>query len=201
MHQLLVASAMALALTLGGGADARADGPGVVRVNNLQPLYGGQPAPAPRVVTPGYRAVPVRPSRPAISCDAYGRCWQSVPSYGYGWGLDRGTRPPGWADDLPRRARDPSRFQRPRSGVVCDQGTSVCYKRGRIDRSETREMFGGRAADRADDLRDERGTGRVFVPERGVSCDPGRQVCFDEGVPDRSLTRRYFGRNAAGSLD
>jgi hypothetical protein len=194
MHKLLVAGTLAFALILDGGAAARAEGPGVRQ--DVAPLYGGrQAAPAPPAVTPRYR-----PSRPVINCDAYGRCWQGSPGYGdYGW--RGGTRPPGWADDLPRRARDPFRFQRPRSGVVCDQGTSVCYKRGRIDRSETREMFGGRAADRADDLRDERGTGRVFVPERDVSCDPGRQVCFDEGVPDRSLTRRYFGRNAAGSLD
>jgi hypothetical protein len=194
MHKLLAAGILAFALILDGGAAARAEGPGVRQ--DVAPLYGGrQAAPAPPAVTPRYR-----PSRPVINCDAYGRCWQGSPGYGeYGW--RGGTRPPGWADDLPRRARDSDRFLRPRSGVVCDQGTRVCYKRGQIDRSETRAIFGERAADRADDLRDDRGTARLFVPERGFSCDTGRKVCFDEGVPDFSLTRRYFGQRAADALD
>ena len=85
--------------------------------------------------------------------------------------------------------------------MVCDVATSVCYKRGKVDKSETKALFGERAADRADDLRDRRGTGRLFVPERGVTCDAGKRACFDEGVPDYSLTRRYFGRQAADALD
>lgn len=164
---------------------------------SFPPLYGGDPnrgGGAP----PAYRPAP--PPRPAIACDPYGRCWRQLPRYGYG---DRfgGTRPPGWADDLPDRGQTRGRFSRPRSGVVCDQASRICYKRGRIDKSETRAAFGDRAADRADDLRDERGTARLFVPERGITCDPGRRVCFDDGVPDFSLTRRYFGRRAAEALD
>ena len=62
-------------------------------------------------------------------------------------------------------------------------------------------MFGERAGDRADDLRDRLGTARVFVPERGVACDRNRRMCLDDGDPDRSLTRRYFGRRAARALD
>jgi hypothetical protein len=70
-----------------------------------------------------------------------------------------------------------------------------------VDESETRDVFGERAADRADDLRDRRGTARLFVPERGVSCDADRRVCFDGSTPDVSLTRRYFGGEAASRLD
>jgi hypothetical protein len=144
------------------------------------------------------------PRRPVINCDQYGRCWQQVPygrAYGSGYTGHSGTRPPGWADDLPYRARGSDRFVRPRSGVVCDRATSVCYKGGQVDRTETRDLFGERAADRADDLRDERGTARLFVPERGVTCDRSRQVCFDDGRADGSLTRRYFGQRAAGAVN
>lgn len=187
---------------------------------------GGQPAPLYGPSSPSYerggRAVPrgfglgERPDmgggqsrsferqdrvlRPRIVCDNFGRCWRDVPS-GFDDDGRFGARPPGWADDLPRRLRDPDRFLRPRSGVVCDRGTAICYKNGRVDKSETKSIFGERAADRADDLRDRRGTGRVFVPERGVSCDTARRICFDGGFADYSLTRRYFGREAADQID
>lgn len=137
-------------------------------------------------------------TRPQIYCDAYGRCFQRVDPFAR---QGFGARPPGWADDLPGRSRSADRFVRPRSSVVCDQATSICYKRGRIDKSETRSVFGGRAADRADDLRDRFGSGQVFVPERGTSCNAAQQVCYDSGVPDFSLTRRYFGDDAASRLD
>ena len=178
------------------------------------PGYTGRGlAPAPAIPRQHGGVVPRRPATvvpqgPVIACDSYGRCWQH-PGYGYGYGYrgdygyaaPLGTRPPGWADDLPYRAQEPGRFARPRPGVVCDQASAVCYKRGEIDKTETRDYFGPRAADRADDLRDDRGTARLFVPERGVTCDPGRGVCYDDGVPDRSLTRRYFGQRAADALD
>lgn len=137
--------------------------------------------------------------RDRIVCDPYGRCWRD--SYGSSYGFGYTTRPPGWADDLPGRLQDSDRFFRPRSNVVCDQRTSLCYKNGRIDKSETEDVFGNRAGDRADDLRDDRGTGRVFVPERGVTCDPAQRACYDGGFKDYSLTRRYFGREAADRLD
>jgi Fels-1 Prophage Protein-like len=120
---------------------------------------------------------------------------------GYGYQAPLGSRPPGWADDLPYRAQEPGRFVRTRPGVVCDRSTSLCYRRGEVDKTETRDAFGERAADRADDLRDDRGTARLFVPERGVTCDAGRRVCYDDGRPDFSLTRRYFGQRAAGDID
>lgn len=141
-----------------------------------------------------YRQPPAR-----IVCDPYGRCWRDQ-SYG-GGNMGFTARPPGWADDLPGRLQQPDRFVRPRSGVVCDQGTSLCYKDGRIDKSETADLFGERAADRVDDVRDRGGTGRVFVPEPGVTCDAERQACFDGRFADPSLTRRYFGRGAADRLD
>lgn len=202
----------ALALAALAAAPAAAGGPG--------PLYGPS-APSyergGRAVPPGfgwgerpgsYRGRswdkptfdrPYRPTRPRIVCDDYGRCWR-YPS-GFGSGLGYGDRPPGWYDDLPGRLRDPDRFLRPRSNVVCDRGTAICYKNGRVDKSETERVFGERAGDRADDLRDRRGTGNLFVPERGVSCNLERRVCFDGGFADYSLTRRYFGREAAEAIE
>ena len=109
-----------------------------------------------------------------------------------GWSHDRLFGRHGWPED---------RFVRTDRRVVCDRGTGICYKRGEIDKSETERVFGGRAGDRADDLRDDYGTARLFVPERGVACDRGRRACFDDGEPDHSLTRRYFGRRAADALD
>jgi hypothetical protein len=85
--------------------------------------------------------------------------------------------------------------------VVCDRATRICYKRGRVDQSDTDDVFGERAGDRVDALRDRHRTARVFVPERGTSCDRERHVCFEDGDPDRGLTRRYFGRRAARDLD
>ncbi len=163
-----------------------------------------------RVAPPGYGRGWSAQRSPGIVCDAFGRCWREAPAHDrFGYGYDRGdrygappaTRPPGWVYDLPHRARAQDRFLRPREDVVCDQATAICYKRGQVDKSETRDVFGKRAARRADDLRDTLGTARVFVPERGVACDRERRACFDDGEPDHGLTRRYFGRRAADDLD
>jgi hypothetical protein len=149
---------------------------------------------------PGYRRSPLRP---AVACDSFGRCWQLGP-------YDRFARryverpdahPPGWAESLPGSARTQHRFLRPRSDVVCDRATRICYKQGAIDQSDTEAIFGGRAGDRADALRDRFGTGRLFVPERGVACDRASRVCLEDGDADRRLTRRYFGRGAARAID
>jgi hypothetical protein len=150
---------------------------------------------------PGYGRSPLH--RPSVACDSFGRCWQRGPfdrlARGY---IERpDTRPPGWAERLPESAQMRNRFLRPRSEVVCDRSTHICYKKGEIDKSDTERMFGERAGDRADDLRDRLGRARIFVPQRDVSCDRERRVCFDDGDPDRGLTRRYFGRRAARGLD
>lgn len=205
---------VALTLALGAAPPAAADNGPRPRVDQrYPPLHRANPGMGtpPRLAAPPVRSSQRRgyydaPRRPVINCDAYGRCWQQVPygsGYGYGSGYTgrTGTRPPGWADDLPYRAQGSDRFLRPRSGVVCDRSTSVCYKGGEVDKTETRDLFGDRAADRADDLRDQRGTARLFVPERGVTCDRSRQVCFDDGRADSSLTRRYFGQRAAGAVN
>jgi hypothetical protein len=144
-----------------------------------------------------------RSHRPSIACDRLGRCWELGPfdRLARGYSARRGARPPGWAEDLPDSARLEDRFLHPRSEVVCDRSTRICYKEGKVDKSDTERVFGGRAGDRADDLRDRLGTARLFVPERGVACDRERRVCLDDGDPDRSLTRRYFGRRAARALD
>jgi hypothetical protein len=92
------------------------------------------------------------------------------------------------------------RFLRPRSNLVCDRASRICYKNGKIDKSDTENTFGERAGDRADDLRDRFSTARLFVPQRGVACDRDRRLCLEDGDPDRKLTRRYFGKRAARAL-
>ena len=132
---------------------------------------------------------------PSVVCDSFGRCWHRRH-------LERpDAEPPGWAENLPGSARRDDRFLRPRAELVCDRTTRICYKDGFVDKSDTERVFGERAADRADDLRDRLGTPRVFVPEQGVACDRDRRLCLDDGDADRSLTRRYFGRRAARDLD
>jgi hypothetical protein len=84
---------------------------------------------------------------------------------------------------------------------VCDRATRICYKKGKIDKSDTQRMFGERAGDRADGIRDRHGRARIFLPERDVTCDRERKMCFEDGDPDRRLTRRYFGKRAARAID
>lgn len=138
--------------------------------------------------------------RPAVACDSFGRCWQLGPSDPFERRYATRARPPGWVEDLPRSARSSDRFLRPRSNLVCDRASRICYKNGKIDKSDTERAFGERAGDRADDLRDRFGTARLFVPQRGVACDRERRLCLEDGDPDRKLTRRYFGRDAARAL-
>ena len=209
MRRLLAGLAFAAALTGGGLLPAAwADGPAARIDPNFAPLrLPPNVGLSPLVLPPAYRPAYPSSRRPVVNCDAYGRCWQHAPGYRYGapdyggYRERRGARPPGWADDVPFRARDPYRFARPRSGVVCDYDTNFCYKRGRIDRSETKDLFGDRAGNRAANLRGRLGTGQVFVPERGVTCDQVSRVCFDGGVADFSQTRRYFGTDAADAID
>jgi Fels-1 Prophage Protein-like len=140
--------------------------------------------------------------RPAVACDSFGRCWQLGPLDPFERLYARRpyVRPPGWAENLPRSARMSDRFLRPGSDVVCDRASRLCYKDGKIDKSDTQSVFGERAGDRADRLRDRLGTGDMFVPQRGVTCDRERRVCLEDGDPDRKLTRRYFGKDAARAL-
>ena len=149
---------------------------------------------------PGYGRGPLH--RPAVACDRFGRCWQIGRSdlFARRHFERRDARPPGWAEDLPQSARMSDRFLRPRGDVVCDRASRICYKDGKVDKSDTERVFGERAGDRADDLRDRYGTARLFVPERGVTCDRERKLCLEDGDPDRKLTRRYFGRRAARAL-
>jgi Fels-1 Prophage Protein-like len=84
---------------------------------------------------------------------------------------------------------------------VCDRATRICYKQGRVDQSDTDRVFGESAGDRVDRVRNRLGTGRLFVPEPGVACNRASRVCLEDGDPDRRLTRRYFGRRAARSLE
>lgn len=142
--------------------------------------------------------------RPAVVCDRFGRC-REAGRLDYRLARShverRDGRPPGWAKRLPDSAQTDRRFLRPRATLVCDRATRICYKRGEIDKSDTERMFGARAADRADVLRDRHGSARIFVPKRGLACDRERQVCLEDGDPDRKLTRRYFGRQAARDIE
>jgi Fels-1 Prophage Protein-like len=98
--------------------------------------------------------------RPSVACDTFGRCWQLGPPDPFEGLYARRShvRPPGWAESLPRSARMSNRFLRPGSDVVCDRASRLCYKDGKIDKSDTQGVFGDRAGDRADRLRDRLGT-------------------------------------------
>ena len=149
---------------------------------------------------PGYGRSPF--DRPSIACDRFGRCWEVGPFDRFARGYGRpDARGPDWAERLRGSAETHNRFLRPRSNVICDRATRICYKKGEIDKSDTERIFGERAGDRADDLRDRYGRAEIFVPERSVTCDRERRVCFDDGDPDRGLTRRYFGKRAARAID
>jgi hypothetical protein len=103
---------------------------------------------------------------------------------------------PGWGSI----SRRPSRPYRVSRRVVCDPATQICYKRGRIDKSETEDAFGGRAGDRADDFRDRWGRDDLYIRSRKVACDRDAKVCYKNGHADRSETREVFGKRAARRL-
>lgn len=81
--------------------------------------------------------------------------------------------------------------------VTCDARTEVCYKNGRLDASETRDRFGKSASREVEQIRQQQGTGRVYVPRDGSVCNRQEGVCYKNGKPDWSDTRDYIGKNAA----
>jgi hypothetical protein len=117
---------------------------------------------------------------PQLVCDDRGTCYQVMPGYSFNgpnWGYHE--RREGWGNRRYRGwgERD-RRFARPSDDVTCDRRTSVCYKDGHIDKTETRGFFGNRASRRSDSIRDRAGTGRVFVPKPGQWCDPREPCCL-----------------------
>lgn len=117
---------------------------------------------------------------------------------GYWRGRDYGYR-----DDyrrLPSERGHGGRTFRPGGNVICDRATETCYQGREIDASETREYFGNRAARRVDRIRDNAGTNRIFRPEDDVVCNRRSRVCLEDGRPDRSETREFFGKKAARRL-
>ncbi len=90
---------------------------------------------------------------------------------------------------------------RPGPGVVCERATETCYCRGQIDASETRNVFGRKAAREVDRVRDWAGTNRIYRPSDDVACNRITKVCFKNGYPDRSETRDYFGKKAARRIN
>jgi len=116
--------------------------------------------------------------QPRLVCDARGICYQAGAAYSPGtiYSDERELwqrRPERWRRDNHNR-----RFARPDSDVTCDRRTSVCYKNGHIDKSETEEFFGNGASRRADAIRDRAGSGRVFVTRPGKWCDPADRGCL-----------------------
>ncbi|HMR34312.1 MAG TPA: hypothetical protein PKA13_08385 [Geminicoccaceae bacterium] len=81
--------------------------------------------------------------------------------------------------------------------ISCDARTEVCYKNGRLDASETRDRFGKSASREVERIREQQGTGRVYVPRDGSVCNRAEGVCYKNGKPDWSDTRDYIGKNAA----
>ena len=109
-----------------------------------------------------------RATGPAVACDRFGRCWEVGPFDRHARGdiARPDAQPPGWAENLPGSAGTDDRFLRPRSEVVCDRATRICYKRGKVDQSDTDDVFGERAGDRVDAL----GAGTA---RHGCSCRSG----------------------------
>jgi hypothetical protein len=125
-----------------------------------------------------------RQASPQIVCEPGGwRCYRvdaPLQQRGYDWRQSQPWYGQGWRRD-PWNARPDPRFARPAPSVVCDQRTSICYKDGHIDKSETQLYFGNSASRRADAIRDRAGTGQVFVPRPGVVCDPDDRKCIRRG--------------------
>jgi hypothetical protein len=110
-----------------------------------------------------------------------GYSWRSAPRYGW-------DRPSG-------------RYVQ--SGdISCDRRTQVCYKRGHIDTSSTREVFGREAARDADAIRDELGTSHVYIPRNRNNsyCVSAEKTCYKNGRPDWSDTRDVYGKKAGRRL-
>jgi hypothetical protein len=103
-----------------------------------------------------------------------------VPPY-YAYGRDR--------DD---RVSRNGRFVEPDRHVVCDQRTGLCYKKGDLDKSETKDYFGKDAARRVEQLRDRYHDNDVFLPKPNVVCREDDRTCFHNGRPNRQDSRRYF---------
>jgi hypothetical protein len=104
----------------------------------------------------------------------------------------------GWGND---GSSSSGRYVRS-GGVTCDRKTELCYKRGHIDTSETREVFGRGAARDADAIRDELGTSHVYIPRNRNNsyCINKDKTCFKNGQPDWSDTRDVYGKKAGRRL-
>lgn len=145
-----------------------------------------------------YDGVRVAPAEPGIRWSGpyrdpfyrpygyYGR-----PAYGY-YGR------PAYGYDRPWR--NEGRLFRPRRDLVCDRATATCYRDGEIDASDTRDVFGRKAARKVDRLRDAAGTNHIFRPDDDVVCNRRERACYKDGRPDRSETRDAFGKKAAKKL-
>ncbi len=105
---------------------------------------------------------------------------------------------------LPLAAADPARAQRPsldfpRSGVICDRGSRVCYDSRGVSIGETRRVFGSGAVTNLRRQFDTRTWPTELLFSTGELCDVRRQVCWDDGWQRRNvskrLSRQLFGNN------
>ena len=165
-------------------------------------VYGGGPAYSPGTVYGGPLYGYGAPSYGYYGGSAYGYGGPSYgyyggPAYGYGRQVYRHDEP-GYRDEPKAPWRDHDRrFDRQGENVVCDRLTNVCYKKGNIDASETRDRFGNHAGRRVDGIQDRNRTNDVFLPKPGIICNDRDNVCKKGGEPNRRLTRDYFGNQAA----
>lgn len=94
----------------------------------------------------------------------------------------------------------------PQPGVRCEPARQICFDREGASIDLTRQYFGEDAAERlANQIGYQRPAppgygGGLYEPERGVVCEAAIQICADRKGADVSLTRRYFGENAAERL-
>lgn len=149
-----------------------------------------------------YRGAPVYGGAPVYRGNSVYRGYPGA----WGWN-DRRYVDRRYDDDDDRYTRAPwngqrreGRFDREGKDTVCDRRTEICYKDGHIDKTETSDRFGNKAARRADEIRDRYDNRNVYLPRRNVACDGDRNVCLKNGKRDVKATRKEFGKDSAQKL-
>ena len=125
------------------------------------------------------------------------------PWWGGYYGAPYGGPPYDYEHDRYVAVSPNGRFIQPEDKVVCDRLSEVCYKKGDIDATETRQYFGRGASHRADNIRDRLHDNDSFLPRPNVACSRDNEACYrtNSGQADRQATRRFFGNQAARQQD
>ena len=110
-----------------------------------------------------------------------------------------GTRPPtgnGSGNDL-------QGLQVPRTGVVCDSGSQLCYDQMGLSLGLTREYFGSYAEQAAVRNLGGQVPARQFRLSNGSACDGMARTCWSDGLGRQrvnlALTNQLFGGGGAGT--